>query len=116
MRTHPGYSLGSLVLGMLMCSAWPVTAQVPIPGLTGTLGLPGSVDKFYSGVNKALVKIDDGVDHLGRPTKRPAVHGDAATLASLRPGTTVIVRYTVEGIPVSSDDIDAIAQSDWALN
>ena len=120
MRTHPGYWLGSVLFGILTCSASPVPAQsllhVPIHGVTGTLALPESVDKFYSDVNKALVKIDDGLDHLGRAKKRTRVDGDAASLASLHPGTAVVVHYTVKGMQVSRDDIDETGRPGSALN
>src|SRR5688572_26592569 len=63
MSTHPGLLTTSLIVGWLLLSG-PLTASgqiVRVPGVTGTLALPESVDKFYADVNKILVKTSDAV-------------------------------------------------------
>ena len=96
--------LTALFLGL----ATPIMArQVPIHGVTGTIALPDGVDKVYSGVNKALVKTKDGIDHIARK------HEDrnATLLDRLQVGTPVEVHYTVKGIRASADPIDAVGRN-----
>ena len=107
MSTRHAYWLSALFLGL----ATPLMAgQVPIQGVTGTIALPDSVDKFYSGVNKALVKTTDGIDHITRKKNKTRVREEAASLDSLKPGTPVVVHYMVKGIPTSADPIDAVVR------
>lgn len=106
MKTHAGYWLGSLLCGALTLPASALAgqspAQVPIHGVTGTIATPESVDRFYDGVNKTLVKTGEGIDHLRGATKAKA-DGEAASLDGLRPGTPVVVHYSVKGIQTSAD-------------
>lgn len=102
---------GSLIL----VAPFSASGQVVINGVTGTLALQGSVDKFYSDTNKLLVKTSDGIDHLLDVTKDTTVHG-AQSLASLQPGMAVVVHYTVRGIQASADEVDRIGQDGLKLN
>lgn len=104
MRIRHALSLSALFLGL----ATPLTAgQVPIHGVTGTIALPDSVDKFYSDVNKALVKTKDGIDHITGRKNATNLDGEAASLDTLQPGTAVVVHYMVKGIRASADPIDS---------
>ena len=104
MNTRHAYWLGALFLGL----ATPLMAgQVPIHGVTGTIALPENVDNFYSGLNKALAKTNDGIHHISRQ-KKTRVDGRAASLDGLQPGAAVVVHYTVKGIQTSANPIDAI--------
>jgi hypothetical protein len=111
MKTHRGYWLGSLLCGALTLPASALAgqgpAQVPIHGVTGTIATPESVKSFYDGVNKTLVKTGDGIDHLRGATKAKA-DGEAASLDGLRPGTSVVVHYSVKGIQTSADANEGI--------
>ena len=109
--------VGSLALTALLAAA-PARAQVQVPihGLTGTIALPDNVDKFYSGMNTLLVKTSDGIEHVIHVTKGTQVHGGAASLDSLRPGTTVVVHYTVKGIQTSADEIDRVGSDGLKTN
>jgi len=72
------------------------TGRVIIGPVTGTLGLQGTVDKFYSDIHE-IVKaagITDG-------TKRARVHGLEA-IDSLRPGAPVVAQYAVKGVQASA--------------
>jgi len=119
MKTHRGYWLGSLLCGALTLPASALAgqgpAQVPIHGVTGTIATPESVKSFYDGVNKTLVKTGDGIDHLRGATKAKA-DGEAASLDGLRPGTSVVVHYSVKGIQTSADANDAVERSGSSVN
>jgi hypothetical protein len=119
MKTHPGYWLGSLLCGAL---ALPASAlggqglvQIPIPGVTGIIAPAYSVEQFYDGVNKILVETGEGIDHLRGATKAKA-DGEAASLDGLRPGTSVVVHYSVKGIQTSADANDAVERSGSSVN
>lgn len=86
-------------------------AGVPIHGVTGTLALPGNVDKIYDGVNTLVVKTIDGTNHVIRVDKDTQVHGGAEALAGLQRGTPIIVHYTMKGDQVSSDEIDQLGDN-----
>jgi hypothetical protein len=73
----------------------------PIHGWNRTIALPDSVDKFYSDVNKILVKSSDGIERLVH-TPDTDVHV-TDSLDSLTPGTRVVVHYFVDGIQASGD-------------
>jgi hypothetical protein len=82
-------------------------ASVPIHGATGTLALPGNVDRVYDGVDTLVVKTVDGVNHVVRVDKDTKVHG-AVALASLQRGTPIVVHYTMRGDQVAGNEIDAL--------
>ena len=100
MKTHRGYWLGSLLCGALTLPASAFAGQslvqIPIPGVTGIIAPAYSVEQFYDGVNKILVETGEGIDHLRGATKAKA-DGEAASLDGLRPGTAVVVHYSVKG-------------------
>jgi hypothetical protein len=98
------------VAGLLTFSALTAAqrAGVPIHGVTGTLALPGNVDRIYDGVNTLVVKTVDGANHVIRVDKDTKVHGGAEALASLQQGTPVVVHYTMKGDQVSADEIDQL--------
>jgi hypothetical protein len=109
MTTRSGYWRGALCLWLLGL-AMPVRAQVaqiPIQGFNGIIALPSTIDKFYSDVPKILTKTSDGVEKLV-PNGKHTPDGDRS-LGHLAPGTSVVVRYTVKGIPSSSDETDRSA-------
>ena len=106
-----------LFVGLVTLTSPPTTAaQAPINGFNATIALPSSVDKFYSDVNTLLVKTSDGVEHLVHVTKGTTVHGGTTSLDSLKPGTAVVVHYTVKGIQASADEIDRIGPEGLRVN
>jgi hypothetical protein len=119
MKTHAGYWLGSLLCGALTLPAAALAgqgpAQVPIHGVTGTIATPESIDRFYDSVNRTLVKTGEGIDHLRGATKAKA-DGEAASLDGLRPGTPVVVHYSVKGIQTSADANDAVERNGSSVN
>jgi hypothetical protein len=106
MTTHPGLWIRPLLVGSLLFAA-PFSAgaqvQVPIPGVTGSLGLSSSIDKFYSDVNMLLEKTGEGLGHVVRKTDDTTDRASARSLEGLQPGTPVVVQYTVKGVPTSAD-------------
>jgi hypothetical protein len=104
MTTHPGLLTTPLIVGWLLFSG-PLTASgqiVRVPGVTGTLALPESVDKFYADVNKILIKTSDAVDHITRKSNDGEDPDAAASFDALQYGTEVVVQYVVKGIATSS--------------
>jgi len=99
------YLAGSVFFGWVMLTTSIAAAQLPpIPGVTGTIALPANVEQFYSDLNRILVYTVDGIDRAvgGSETK---ARGESASLDSLRPGTPVVVQYTVKGIPTSAYEL-----------
>jgi hypothetical protein len=90
--------------------------RVPVHGVTGTLALPSSVDKFYSDLNKIVVSTSDGISHVTHGSPGPKVRSGTSSLDSLRPGTPVVVHYAVKGIPASSDAIDRVGPDGLNVN
>jgi len=85
--------------GFLTYSALTAGAQragVSGSGAAGTLVLPGNVDTIYNGLDRLVVKTVDGVEHVMKVDKDTKVQGNAAGLAGLQRGTSVIVYYTEE--------------------
>ena len=119
MKTHSGYWLGSLLCGALTLPASALAGQglvqVPIPGVTGIIGLPWNIEQFYDVVSKTLEETGEGIDHLRGATKTNA-DGEAASLDGLRPGTSVVVHYSVKGIQTSADANDAVERSGSSVN
>lgn len=118
MSIHPGHWLGPLVCGLLALPAALMAGQglvqIPIHDFSGTIALPESVDKFYSDVNKILVTTGSGINRVTRTSKGPKAH-DGESLDNLKPGTAVVVHYTVKGILASADDTVGIDE-DRRLN
>jgi hypothetical protein len=106
----------ALALGLLAAPAGPTTGALeqdvpPIPGVTATAALEGTVEKTYAGANAIAVKTVDGIEHLFHFTKRTVVHGAAATdeaFSGLEKGTRVVVHYTGEGGDQTAAEVDRI--------
>jgi hypothetical protein len=99
------------VVVLLMISSASVRAQdpaPPIPGVTGTIGLDGTVDKFYAGTHQAIVKTADGVRHLLHLSSRTVVHGADNPLRGLEVGNHVVVQYVEDGDAKTAVEIDRI--------
>ena len=100
-----------MVVGLLGAAvSAPVAAQSP-PPVQGTIALEGTMTKFYRGVNAIVVTTIDGAEHVYRFAKGLVVHGTKGpdALETLRPGTTVIVHYRIEGAEESVEEIDRVA-------
>jgi hypothetical protein len=108
---HATFFTGAIAIAIaFQLSTAPRTSaaqNVKIPGLTGTMALPGNVDKIYDGVNTLIVATTDGVKHTVHVNDGTKVHG-ADTLASLPRGTPVVVHYTTQGEHQTADEIDAL--------
>src|SRR4051812_3301370 len=104
----------ALVVASLLMTSASVLAQEPppLPGVTGTIGLDGTMDTFYSGTHDVIVKTEDGIRHLLHLSPRTVVHGAAATadrpLGELEKGSHVVVQYVVEGDQQTAVEIDRI--------
>jgi hypothetical protein len=105
-----------IVIGAgLLTIARPGAAQEPppIPGVTGTLALEGTVDKTYAGGNAIIVKATDGIEHLFHFTKRTAVHGAAeaeAAFNGLTAGSRVVVHYAMNDGEKTAVEVDRVAE------
>src|SRR5688572_254466 len=98
MSTHPGLLTTPLIVGWLLFSG-PLTANgqiVRVPGVTGTIALPESVDKFYADINRILVKTSDAVDHINSKSDDEKDRDAAASFYALQHGTEVVVQYVVK--------------------
>ena len=107
MNNHPQeYWLSAMFLGLLtLMTARAAPGQImppPIHGFNATIALPDTIDKFYTGVNKGLEKTGDGIERLTQSTPDMKIRGGA--LDGLLPGTTVVVHYTLKGIPASANE------------
>jgi hypothetical protein len=84
----------------------------PIPGVTGTLALEGTVDQTYKGAHTVIVKTVDGVRHLFHMTEKTAVHGgesvDVEGVRGLEAGSTVVVHYTVDAGERTALEVDRL--------
>jgi hypothetical protein len=98
---------GALLLGAT--TRGRVQEAPPIPGVTGTLALEGTVDKTYVGANAVLVKASDGIRHLFHVTKKTAVHGTEAAFDELQPGSRVVVHYAIEKGEKTAVEVDRVA-------
>ena len=109
---------GGIVIATLVIGSASATAQnVPGSGVTGTMGLDGTVDKFYAGTHSAIVKTADGVHHLVHLTGRTAVHGTRPAedaFRGLEEGSQVVVHYVVNGDTNTAVEIDRVG--DGGLN
>jgi hypothetical protein len=105
----------ALALGLFAVLASPARAQddcVPIPGVTGTIGLDGTIDQFDKVTHRAVVTTADGVRHLLHMTSRTSVHGGAEAagdpFAELEDGTHVAVHYVETDGRKEAIEIDRI--------
>jgi hypothetical protein len=103
-------------LGVLAALAGSTTGALaqdvpPIPGLTNTAAVEGTVEKTYAGANTIAVKTVDGIEHLFHFTKRTVVHGTDATdeaFSGLKKGSRVVVHYTADGADKTAAEVDRI--------
>jgi len=87
----------------------PLAAQSP-PPVQGTIALEGTMTKFYRGLNALVVTTMDGAEHVYHFAKGLVVHGGKGSGPdALRPGTTVVVHYRIEGAEDSIEEIDSVA-------
>jgi hypothetical protein len=84
------------------------------PGAIGTIGLDGTVDKFYGATHRAIVKTADGVRHIVHVSDRTVVHGVGgaadASFKGLEEGSRVAVHYVVEGERKTAVEIDRVGK------
>jgi hypothetical protein len=111
MSIQPGKSfirifIGLLALGAPLAAAGQVQGPA-IPGVTGSIGIPATIDRFYSDANKLLEKAGDGIGRI-HGTTGAKTRGGEATLDSLQPGTPVAVHYAVKGIQTSADETNPV--------
>jgi hypothetical protein len=106
----------SLVLGAIVAlpSAFsPRQERPPIPGVTGTIALEGTVDSTYAGANTVIVKTAGGLRRLFHLTKRTVVHGTTDGDAALNPvneGSHVVVHYASDRGEDTAEEIDRIGE------
>jgi hypothetical protein len=108
----------SLLIASLSVSAQTQTQPEPglVPGATpetlGTIGLDGTVDKFYSVSHSAIIKAAGGVRHLVHLDHRTVVHGARSagdeTFGGLEEGSQVVVHCVVEGDKNTALEIDRV--------
>ena len=98
---------GALLVGL--ASRGSAQEAPPIPGVTGTLALEGTVDKTYAGANTVLVKASDGIRHLFHVTRKTAVHGTENAFDELKPGSHVVVQYAIEKGEKTAVEVDRVA-------
>src|SRR5262249_2230730 len=91
-------------------------AQQPVPvapGVVGTIGLDGTIDKFYHTTHSVLVKSADGAHHLVGVTDKTVVHGAESEdpLHGLSEGRHVVVHYVVKGSKKTAVEIDHVGDA-----
>jgi hypothetical protein len=99
--------------GLMLVATAACAGQQPPPigGLTGTVGVEGTVQQPYAGIHTVLVKTVDGIGHLFHWTKRTvAQSGTAAGDRAWRgidEGSKVVVDDTgvsaIEGVVTTVD-------------
>jgi hypothetical protein len=116
----------TLVFACLSITAVNASAQVITvpepgapPGAVTTIGLDGTVDKFYTGSYTAIVKAADGTRHIVHFFKGTSVHGakeaEHETFAGLKEGSTVVVHYAVEGEQKTAIEVDHVGDGGLSL-
>jgi hypothetical protein len=85
---------------------------VLVPGGEATLGLDGTVDKFYKAANTVIVKTEDGVRHVVHVQSGTKVHGTGETaddpFAGLTEGSHVAVHYVMRDDRKNALEIDRV--------
>ncbi len=107
-----------VIATLVIRSAWATAQDVPVSGVTGTMGLDGTVDKFYAGTHSAIVKTADGIRHLVHLTDRTAVHGAKPAgdaFSGLEEGSKVVVHYVVNGETKTAVEIDRLGDGGLTL-
>lgn len=85
----------------------------PAPaGMVGSIGLDGTIDKFYGATHTAIVKTADGLSHLVHVTDRTDVHGATSDepFRGLREGSHVVVHYVVDHSRKTAVEVDRVGE------
>lgn len=106
---------GLLLISGVACGVTPLYAQTtlpPIHGVTGVIATDATIKDEHKAANKIVVTTEDGVEHVYSAAKGLLVHGGKdGVLADLKPGTTVVVHYTVGEGGESAQEIDRIGSN-----
>ena len=119
----------TLVVASLLIASVSLSAQTQspepalVPGATpstlGTIGLDGTVDKFYSVTHQAIIKTAEGVHHLVHLNGHTVVHGAGSaaedTFGGLEEGSRVVVHYVVDGEKKTALEIDRVGDGGLSL-
>ena len=92
------------------------TGRVIVGPVTGTLGLQSTVDKFYSDMDKIIVKTTGGIARDTHGAKTSRAHDGSEALDSLKPGAPIVAHYAVKGIQASAYDIDRVGSDGLNVN
>jgi hypothetical protein len=102
-----------LIAGLIGAVVSPGLAAQGNPPIQGTLALEGTMTRFYKGLNALVVTTVDGAEHVYHFAKGLVVHGGkdlgSGTLEALRPGTSVVVHYRIDGAEQAAEEIDDLA-------
>jgi hypothetical protein len=97
---------------LFLAASISVNAQDPPPiqGVTGTIATEGTIKDVGEAGNTIIVGTIDGVEHVFHFTKELLVHGGKGSdaLRGLRPGSSVVVHYTVDGSSEAAHEIDSL--------
>jgi hypothetical protein len=113
--------IAAVLISLAMASALTraQSAPPPVVGLTGSIGMDGTIDKFYKNTHRAIVKTADGVRHLVHVTKQTAVHGGESSAGDpfidLKEGNQVVVHYIFKGDTKTALEIDRIGDGGLAV-
>ncbi|HUK34737.1 MAG TPA: hypothetical protein VLV86_12530 [Vicinamibacterales bacterium] len=100
------------LIGIAVLAATAAYAQRPpaISGVTGTMATEATIKDEQKAANKIIVATEDGVERTYDAAKGMLVHGGKG-LEDLKPGTTVVIHYTVEGGVNTVQEIDRVGDS-----
>jgi len=108
-------ALASVSLAILTATAAAQQPRPVAPGVIGTIGLDGTIDRFYHATHSAVVKTADGVRHLVGVTDETVVHGAESAaedpLRGLSEGRHVVVHYVVTGSKKTAVEIDHVGDA-----
>jgi hypothetical protein len=114
---HSNRSMSLVTTGLVLVGSAAFAGQEPppIPAVTGTIALDGTVQKTYEGLNTVVVKTVDGIEHLFHLTGQTAVHtsvdAEEQTLSGLEAGNRVIVHYTIDGEQETAHEVDRVDEN-----
>jgi len=108
----------ALVVASVLIASASASAQTP-PPVIRTMGLDGTVDKFYPDTHRAIVKTADGVRHLVHLNRHTVVHGAESkaedAFRGLNEGSRVVVHYVVKGDKKTAVEIDRVGDGGLSL-
>jgi hypothetical protein len=105
-------SVSAIAGGLLLVATAASAGQQPPPigGLTGTIGVEGTVQEPYAGIHTLIVKTVGRIGHLFHWTRRTEAHEDTAARdrawRGVDDGSKVVVRDRFAGDGV--DDIEGV--------